>query len=561
LKKLLNNSYFFPIFLFLALYIWHPFALGIYSDDWGLLLSFFVDKPGDMSPFALDRLQFFVLEFANRPLSGFLYYLVSSICNYDIFLVHLIILFLLILTIFSLNLFYKELYKLINIGHIEAFTTISLTFWIASPWILGFTVWLSSALNLASLIFFLLSSYILLKNWRLGKNKFLLASLLYLLSCLTYESFYFQYLIIIGIGFIFKIQNRLGKKALVLPLSLYSFVLLIAIVWNRYSSTIFGQAIHKETNSYWIQTFIANLFALPYSLFASVLELSYILAPICLIITYLLLKTLILEKKHDNREIKSLIFVVKLIVIGILLAILIYSFAGYTIWGIGSRSRTLIVPSIYFPLLFSIFFYIIAKYSNIKKKYLYILIIITIICLSIMNIIRSIEWHNAWLYQKEIISKLPTEQLQNLDSTTTVIFDGPYRQNWISIIDAAWAIDFQFKYGHIYNKNESDFQPSTNANFEVGRAMMHPILNKPYNLYWDGEYIYTGYDFDSISLNSLKAKYYNKIDTIRAKKLIIWHYDNNTLEYPTAPIKLSFQPFYNYDYWITWIWINWFKKA
>ncbi len=144
---------------------------------------------------------------------------------------------------------------------------------------------------------------------------------------------------------------------------------------------------------------------------------------------------------------------------------------------------------------------------------------------------------------------------------TTVIFDCIYRKNWISVVDASWSIDFQLKYGNILCRKEDKLEPSTKVNFEVGRGMVHPVLNKPYSLYWDGKKIISGYDIDSINLSALKGKYYNKIDTIPSNKLIVWHYENNTLEYFEPPVKLTFEPFYNYDYWITWIWNNILKKT
>ncbi|MEM4261259.1 MAG: hypothetical protein QXG00_08495 [Candidatus Woesearchaeota archaeon] len=525
------------------------------------MLSFFVDKPGNMSPFAFDRLNYFLLEFANRPISGILYYLVSSICGYNIFLVHIIILVLLILTIFSLKLFVTEFFKLLGIEEPEYYTILTLLFWISSPWILGITVWLSSALNIVSMIFFLLSSFFLLKSWNSGKNYYLIAILFYLLSCLTYESFFFQYVIIILIGLLLQIHKRLSKKAIIIPTILYTLATIAVIIWNRYSSLVFEKAIHKGTNTYWLPTFIANVISLPYSIFASVIEFSFILVPIFIILLFLLLKVLVSEKKKNNDEIKKILILLLIISSGIILSLLIYSGAGYTIWGIGSRSRTLIVPSIYFAMLFSIAIYIIKKYTNLKKKYLNVIIVLIILSLSLINILRSFEWHDAWNYQKEIISKLPVEELSKYDSTTTVIFDGPYRKNWISIIDASWAIDFQFKYGHIFTYNKSELEPITKVNFEVGRGMFHPILNKPYSLYWDGEKIITGYGLDSISLQNFKTKYYSKLDTLFCKKIIVWHYENNTLEYFEPPIKLSFEPFYNYDYWITWIWTNCLKKS
>lgn len=560
MKKYLNNSLFLPIILFLLLYIWHPFFLGIYSDDWGLLLSFFVDKPGDMTPFSFDRLYYFFLQFTNRPVTGFLYYLISSICSYNIFLIHLVILFLVLLSILSLNLFLKEFFKFIEFEYSEKYTTLTLIFWISSPWILGVTVWLSSSLTLVSMIFFHLSTYFLLKSWRNGKKTYILAILFYLLSCFTYESFYFHFLIIIAFGFILRKQKQLSLKALIVPTIYYTVVVLTAIIWNRYSLTVFEKSVHKGANSYLFQTFLANIVSLPYTLIASIVELSFILVPAFLIILYFFIKAILLGKQKDSIEFKKILLYVTFIIFGIILGLFIYSGAGYTVWGIGSRSRTLLVPSFYFSLLFSFFIYYINKYLLNKRKLLDYLIIITIVSLSIINIIRGTEWHEAWVEQKEIISKVPVEALSRYDSTTTVIFDGPYKKNWISVIDANWAIDFQFKYGHLFNKSNSEFKPLTNVNFEVGRGMVHPVLNKPYSIYWDGSKIITGYDFDTVFLRKLKEKYYNKIDTIPAKNLIVWHYDSNLLEYFEPPVKITLEPFYNYDYWITWIWTYIFKK-
>lgn len=553
-----ENPLVIVIITFSLLYLWQPFFGGVYSDDWGFLLSYFTENETISSPFSIDRLSHFMKVYANRPISGILFYLVNSIAGYNIALAHslmLIGIYLSAYSIYKLSVSFLNFLKYNNSKFLGAVISV---IWLISPWTLGVTAWYSSSINLASLILFSFSIYYVFKSFEDDKNYYFHAGVLYFLSCLTYESFFFQYGTFLLIVWLLSKDNKIYRRKAITFFILFSSILMVTIVWNRLSAQIFEASIHKALNPYFVQTLAVNLVSIPYVILKGFGDLFLPAVLLILPVTAFLIYKLLL----DSGSIKQFLVNKKMKIIltfclGILLSIFMYSAAGYTLWALGSRSRTMFVASFYLPIIVVLFWKWVSVSSILNKK-IKVLIASLFVTITVVSYFQNkLDWIEANNIQKEVTTSIPDE-IKELDNESLVIFVGPYRHEWISVIDAPWAINFQMKYGYSLYNNE-ELTPTTNARFVSGTGVIHPAKNKNYQLYWDGDSLTIGYNLEDIAYNSGAHVYYDKMEKFAAKKLYVWDYSSESVERIKEPRLFEFTPFENYDYWVTLLYHKWVK--
>ena len=554
-----NHPFSIVIVFFVFIYIWQPFFAGMYSDDWVFLISYFTETPNISAPFSLDRLTHFMTVYANRPMSGIMFYLVNSICGHNIALVHTFMLSWILAALYSYYLFTREFFEFLSIRKASMVASITALVWLVSPWTLGVTAWFSSSINLISFIFFSLSLYYLFRGLRLGKHTFAKVGLFYLLSVLTYESFFFQYFIFLAIAWLYIKEKKIDKKVLIKHSTILSVIVAMTVVWNRLAPTIFDAVINKVINPYFLQTLVVNIVSFPYVLIASfgVFELLALAVFVPTIIYF------IIKLKRNAGGLKPLFRTKKfkillLLASGIFAGFFLYSAAGYTMWGMGSRSRTMFVASFYIPLIVVLIGERIAQLNSISRV-MKTRIAFTLFTLSFAALlVNKFDWIEAEREQKDVIMKFPAEQVDHLDTNDMVVIVAPFRHQWISQFDAPWSIKNQMRYGKSFYEGD-ELVRATDSKFVVGRGVVHPVSGEHYQIYWDGELLYQGYGLEEEAKKIDKNFYYNRAESFTAKRLYIWNYYDDTLEQITEPRVFEYEPYYNYDYWVTWIYKNWVK--
>ena len=529
----------------------------MYSDDWVFLISYFTESPHISAPFSLDRLTHFMTVYANRPMSGIMFYLVNSICGYNIALVHTLMLSWILTALYTYYLFAREFLEFLSIKKASMVASITALIWLVSPWTLGVTAWFSSSINLISFIFFSLSLYYLFRGLRNGKKSYAKVGLFYLLSVLTYESFFFQYFIFLAIAWLFLKEKNIDRKVLINHSIILSLIVVLTVVWNRLAPTIFDAVINKVINPYFLQTLVVNIVSFPYLLIASfgVFELIALVLFIPAII-YFMIK---LKKNSggfkpliSSKSFKILLF----LLLGIFAGFFLYSAAGYTMWGMGSRSRTMFIASFYIPLIVVIIGVRINQLNSINKA-MKTRIAVALLALSLAALlVNKFDWIEAERIQKDVIEKFPAEQVAHLDTNDMVVVVAPFRYQWISQFDAPWSIKNQMRYGKSFYDGGKLIR-ATDAKFVVGRGVVHPVSGEHYQIYWDGGLLYQGYGLEDEAKKIDKNFFYNRAESFTAKRLFIWNYYDGTLKQITEPQVFEYEPYYNYDYWVTWVYHNW----
>ncbi|OGU59858.1 MAG: hypothetical protein A2X64_04095 [Ignavibacteria bacterium GWF2_33_9] len=554
LKKYSSSIIF--VGLFLIIYAWHPFKLGYYSDDWNYLANLRFEHHISQTPFNLDILQHYLNCFGNRPFTAIFWYMGYSLFNdSNIGGWQIYVLLIAFSMFFSFRLFYKKFIEFIGIKTNTIFDNIPILFFIVIPWISAFTNWISVSMSTMAVTFFLLFLYYLFKGWLEGREYLLKTSIFLVLSLFTYESFYFQWIIFFYIGWIFKDKILSGKKAFKLPLIIYSIIQISAIAWNRFSVPYFDYLVVKTSNAYLLPTFLANVISMPYAVAASFVEHSVFIIPLLLVIFFFSFgngKWKLLSNKIHIRIFISFVF-------GILISIGLYAMVGYSIWGLGGRSRTLIVFTLYFLLFLGIVINQVQKKSLNWYKLLRISMISILLLFGWNNVRNALDWNKSWKMQKKTITDFNYDVIQKIESEDIILVDLPFRERWVSVFDAQWAVNAQLNYGkYILDRNFSSINSNHYRLFVLGKNIIHPVKNEPFQNYWDGEYLYQFYK-DVNSKTGFDAVFYSREIKFSGNKLWLIKTDNSIKEI-TANQFIKLEPQKNYDYWITEIYSKYIKK-
>lgn len=545
--------------IFATFYLWRPFFLGFYADDW----NYFIDSIGSVInlPFySAEKINVFIDQFANRPVMGALYYIFTLFAGQSIFGWQIVSLIIVFANTAALFYFLKYLFILLNVDKSNAWALLGTLLWLFSPWSLAVTAWPIGVICLPAMTFFLIGGYFLFKSLSTGKKTYFLPVLFYALSCLNYESYYFQFIFLIAIFFIAGLRKQFGIKYPIKLFALYSTVQVFAVVWNRFVYLFaHTQSVNKPFNPLWLETYAANVISFPYALTASFgifIPLMIILSAILIVLT---LKQL-LNKSDNEFNRGKLLSILILIAICIFVALFTYSLAGYTIWGMGARSRTTMSNGFFAILAFLItIIFIEKKFNNFKLKSAFIsLLLISFVG---ANVLRTYDWIKAWDLQKEVIFNLPSEKILKTANDAIIITDIPFLYNWAPVFSTEWSIDIQLNMGKSAIQNNKPIAKFFgNRKFIMGRNLIHSYYNAPWINIWDGKILRQQYELQSDASKPLTGSIFNRYLETAGSELWLWRSETGEFLKIDQPDTLKFEQIRNYDYWITSLWTNHIKK-
>jgi hypothetical protein len=554
--KLKHFNFSLLLFLFAVLYLWRPFFLGFYADDWNYILEYKFFLHGDDSPFSFQNLNYYMGQLGNRPLTALTYYI-----GYSIFGVtntigwHFYATFLFATSIYTFRLAYSELFKFIGVGNSQSMSELPAALFISAPWILSVNTWLSASMSQPSITFFCLFTYLIFKGYNCSRSYYFLTFLFLLFSLLYYESFYLQWLVILSIVFIFRKPKSIAISSIYKYLSLALTAQLLSIIWNRYSNLFFENLVVKNTNPYIFQTFIANLISLPYAFISSFLLGSIIIIPILFFLFFQYVKSV---KSNEDKSISILLPIILLL--GIFISLIIFSGAGYSVWGLGMRSRTFISMNYYIVLLISLLIMVPANKSIINKKTTNIITLLIVSIFSIYSFCNSLDWVQSWNMQKKVFTNLPNNKINLTDRHSLILLsdDIPFKHNWVSVFDAQWAVNTQMNYGNlvINGVQDTSLMPHQNRRFSIAKSIIHTVNHKYYVNMLKGDSLFQFYKDSNI--RSSNDHYYTHEFAYKLSDLYILY--NNNLKFITNDTIIQFKPIKNYDYWITYLYNKYIKK-
>jgi hypothetical protein len=391
-----------PVLAFAAVYLWRPFALGFYSDDW----SGITESAYHGGPFSLDRLVWVAQNHAySRPLQVLQQWVFTSVLGGSTAAWQLLMAILVAVSYLLLRRF------LVALGVRSPVATVSATVWLVLPWSLGYTAWPTTSTVLLSLICFLVGSVALLGRhlWR--------SVAWFAASMLLYEAFYFQF----GVILVILLASRETRRWALTRAAPALIVLQAAIAGaNRLSAHVQPAGLSKTYDRQWSSHLAHWLYGLVGTLSHAIsgphgFALAVIAA--CSVVG-LVFAAFVKERK---RRVTLLA-----VVLGFFLASIVVALAGYHPTALFRGSRVFVAMDIWM-----IAFLAVAWPDSIRCRRLRLSLVVgtcfLIIVLTLSTAARTLSWHRWWQAEQTTLLAVPAEALSRLPADAAILVRGtPY---------------------------------------------------------------------------------------------------------------------------------------
>jgi hypothetical protein len=441
------------VFVLAILYACRPFWLGFYHDDW----CNFVHPVVRFGRFSPGMLRHFWINHAgqSRHLYAILSWLLASLLGTSPWLWQT---GLAVGCVVMAGLMARLASSLNALGegrfHISPLAVL-LTFLVV-PWTYGFTAWPTELPVHAALSFFLASAVLTVRA--LARQAVSYAALpCFLLSCLTYEACYLQFVPVLGLCWVLS-PHRVRKSYLLkLGLMLAGFCLTqVAAVGIRVvSGPLTGT---KSFNPQWF--FLAKVVTsyLDYNLFlpslsgyktlprysAYYLALLFLLSFVSLRVRRHGLEGLRLVTQLSTRNLGSAVLAAGCIAVllgGALLSVVLHAMAHYGINGVGLMSKTSMVLTVWLCLLVGVLGgRFAAKDAAHRRLFRAALVGLLVFGLGVASFKRLGDWAGAWGLEKAVLQAVPAEQLARLPRDTLIVALVPNEYHWVTVFAAPWDL-------------------------------------------------------------------------------------------------------------------------
>ncbi len=249
----------------LLLYAGRPFTLGFYSDDWDV----YSERLQGTAPFSLARFSHFIgvgTTYTSRPAAGVIGFLISSIAGRSPFGYQVCCALLALLAALSLRAWLRSLLPEGNRAPPFA-ADLATVAWLAAPWSVVATAWPTCAMAaLPAQICFTESARLMASREGREVKRLLLSAALLLASYLSYETFYFQG-ILVAVFYWFRDGAGSGSLRHRLFLTVCA-VQAVSVALNRVIAH-FGFGVYKTFALGWQKYFYEAMRDLPGDLFNS----------------------------------------------------------------------------------------------------------------------------------------------------------------------------------------------------------------------------------------------------------------------------------------------------
>ncbi len=437
--------------MWLLAYAWRPFLFGFYSDDYVLIL-----QPVAQGMPASELFDFQMRNFANRPISGLVAFAYVRLLGDSAFLWHAASAVTCLLTGGLLWLILERLNRIENPVDEERLVWLTASWWLL-PTSFGFVSWPAYVIHLPVVPLFLISFLILIRSPRLSWLPAASALFFYCLCLVTHESFYFQYLIPFTVLLVVRKISRLRWRNWVIWFSIFTLAQGSAIVFNRLSTI----GTKKQFDAEFVFTRIVSVFENPRFLVHAVVPL------LIAFVTGLLVLRIVRHLRLHSRPIPAGFPLTLIFVSGLLLSVLLYLSAGYSIRPFGLGSRTTICASIVAMLLLLQLLKHNSRFLHLPRAAPWSIPVV----LALLSGIQAYHWHGSWRLQNEVMDQLPQRELLDLEKGAIVLCLVPNYHGHVMVFEDTWSLG-PATWTHYPGLRQSRLQllPHKNAGFRAAEV-------------------------------------------------------------------------------------------
>lgn len=404
----------FTVFVWIALYLPRIWQFGFLQGDWEIVHW---ANGGFTSGWAFWHA---LVTFSSRPVMIPIYGLLPGLIGFRPWLWQGLMTLLCLLI--SLKIY--RIFQSLNLSNRYSFSSdIMAGMFLAFPWTVGFTGWPTLIMSLFALYFFLKACEVILAK-EFSRGQVIKSSAYYLLSLLSYEAFFMQ--------FLFLPLLRLFKKKAINWISFmetfwisggFFVALLVAATFNRIIFFFVPIGTTKPLNYAWllkdfkpaIINFWSNLTSgvLFYKDLFQYLAIGYgVLGVIGMILSSLKKKTPVIS-----------ILLILVLFTCLILSIALYGMAGYSVTGTGTMARTTLVASLLLVFYIFVNFEVIREYFILRLGGQVLLVVLLAICIINLHYQQKI-WSVAWGKLIETVHTFPIEQIKNVPYDSVLVFVG-----------------------------------------------------------------------------------------------------------------------------------------
>jgi hypothetical protein len=420
-----------------------PFLLGFYDDDWAVILI----PTQHTAAFSWERFTFYMELYANRPLTGALSFILSSLCSSSAVLWHSAAAVMALAAALALRTFFRSLLRLCGRDHDWA-ADAGAALWLLFPWTLGTISRPTCCPTIGAVAFLALSGTALFEGWRRGRVAWIVPGLCFLASCLMYEALYGQFLTLFAIGWLCGVHRRIGARGFALSALPFVVVQVLAAAWNRLAPLLTSLAPSKSFCPAWWGVASDNLLRLRYFIGHSAHEVSP-LVEVTLLGTFALCGGALgwqLLRKDSRSAAWHSFAVLGACGLGVLIGLLVLSVAGYSIRGVGLASRTTMAFSVWLASALAVG---LGSLPNRPR----LLRIIGTGCVALVGgqlvfatQMRVREWAQAWAIEQEVLADAPLDDLARAHSDAVVLYLGPEMHEGVGVFGYMRNLDLAMEY-------------------------------------------------------------------------------------------------------------------
>jgi hypothetical protein len=414
-----------PLIPFLSLYVWRPFGLGFYSDDWYTLMH---PEPGSARAFFdLQNL------YGNRPVSVLVVWPAQSFIAWNPAYAQVVNVLLTAAAAGSVGLLACALGQAGAFGRDAARFGggVAAALFLAFPWTLGFSAWATAATAVApATIFFCLGAFFLVgeRGERLGSQ--LIACLIMAASFLAYESFYGQFVPILALAAALR-RSRQPNWMMLRPALLLLVVNIGCVAFNR-----MAQGNRKSFDENWLSTFFEGYFRSAFPI------VSHSFHEVRLIVVVSAILSSGIGIYFVARQIgpRRTTFVVLATLAGIYAAGALYAMAGYLLTTVGIMARVTVVMSVYGALFYGLLCAASIRHRGWLARWQIAASLVLLAGFGIASSLRLVDWVQSWQAQRKILEQFPLVASETEAFKGGFLFVGPHGPSEVPTATATWEI-------------------------------------------------------------------------------------------------------------------------
>jgi hypothetical protein len=424
-----------------AAYALRPTVLGFYDDDWAVLL----DPTQTTAPFSLARLAYHMELYANRPGSGLLTFLMSSLCGAAPLAWHIAISVLILGLALCLRAGLRAALQLLGFATQSA-ADVAVAAWLLFPWTLGMTAWPTVAVSFASVGGFALALRACCRGWRAGHAAWAATGLWFLASILTYESFYGQFLLLAA--FAWLAAPRVAWRRAWPPLAACAVAQVGAIAWNRVVPHLTTFAPSKSPALDPWGTLSASLATLPHFVGQAAREFSPWLEGLLLLGATLWLAAQLLNRRVALQRVHAVraVLILGVGLAGAGAALVLYALVGHRLAATGLSSRTTLTPSFWAAVALAVLWAALPRTPRVVPLGAHVYATAVLLLFGMAQNFRVLEWGTAWTRAQHVLAAAPLAQLRQAQPGAVVLYDGPYKYRGIRVFGATWNLNHAMAY-------------------------------------------------------------------------------------------------------------------